>query len=229
MSSKIRPYKSEYGHLEIDGAIIEKWNENRIPLPKGAGAEFIAPTNLIAKLYKPLYFNWNWEAGGRPFWADPEELVYGENWLKPLSPSYPYYGGAWTGSISHFPYSKELLKINEWLNRYGWSIPADWRPIIKAINAEIEYPKGTILTRASMREGIFRSLEDRYKFSRSGSVLHGWLLYRGWLGSYWSTLEHSKFDTCCLTITNERGTVTVDAQDAQRRSIAMAVRCVSTM
>ncbi len=169
----------------------------KIPLPEGAGAQFIAPSDLTAILLEPFDYDWKRETDGRIIWQPT--LVYGRNWVGKR--------------IFHFPWCKELFEFLDWLKKeHGWYIFASWGPFC---NAQKRIGRLAHL-----------DLLRYYNLGLWGYVWAGILTDVGELGEFWSASEGSGADGAYGLSFGRTGFVIPMGRPTNRDS-AHSVRCVS--
>ena len=197
-------YRTE--HFEFR-APIDDWNKNKIPLPEGAGAKFIAPSDLTAILLKKFYYDWNYETDGVIKYSPV--LVYGERWVGK--------------EIHHFPFCKELLDFLEWLKKeYGWYIFTSWEPFYKAVRRFITIKQGTVLPQVANKY-VAIAFQKEYNLGLSGCVYKGSLVDLGINCSFWSASGDSAGNAHCLRFDSAG----VNPRYWGGRYSARSVRCVS--
>ena len=98
MERRIITYRTKHFEFRVP---IDEWNENKKVLPEGAGAKFIAPSDLTATLLEPFYYDPSYETDGRTDWRPA--LVYDEKWVGK--------------EIRLFPWCKELFEFLGWLRK----------------------------------------------------------------------------------------------------------------
>lgn len=168
-------YRTEHFEFRVP---IDDWNKNKIPLPEGAGAKFIAPSDLTAILLKPFYYDFYYETDGcmNKLLGDNKILVYGKEWLDK--------------EIHHFPFCKELLEFLTWLGKeYGWYVFTSWKPFYKAIQKSIAIEQNIPLCKVVTKE-MFIAFRRNYNLEPSGYVWKSELLGADKIGHFWSTIEY---------------------------------------
>ncbi|MDO5474964.1 MAG: hypothetical protein Q4F61_01085, partial [Candidatus Saccharibacteria bacterium] len=168
----------------------------KIPLPEGAGAQFIAPSDLTAILLEPFYYDWNYETDGRiPLWLAYKYKLSAGNASCLGEPPFLVYGEEWVGKeIRHFPWCKELLEFLDCLKKqYGWTIAESWGPIVYSLTAELARERGVSLEdiRGSQKS---LALRGRFDLAFSGYVWKGNLWHVDSCGCFWSATEFSADD-----------------------------------
>lgn len=198
MIQRIVAYRTKHFEFRVP---VDEWNEKKIPLPEGAGAQFIAPSDLTAILLEPFYYDWSYETDGQM--TDGPTLVYDEEWVGK--------------EIRHFPWCKELLEFLNWLKKeHGWYIIASWIPFYKAT---VRYfgNIGAILK----ANHAFRTY---YNLELSGFVQNGNLMEAGKWGHFRSASELSaagKADNLHIS------SCYVTYDECYHSHRARSVRCVS--
>ncbi|MBQ6313260.1 hypothetical protein IJI29_00090 [Candidatus Saccharibacteria bacterium] len=208
MIPRIIAYRTRHFEFRVP---IDEWNEKKIPLPEGAGAQFIAPSNLTAILLEPFYYDWSYETDGQVTY-DPT-LVYDEKWVGK--------------EIRHFPWCKELFEFLDCLKKqYGWTITESWIPIVGGLPSPLlddKIRKGGVVA----PEEVFFidpfALPERFGLAFSGYVWKGDLRRVGERGSFWSASEYLADSARNLYF--DSGSVV--PEDWSRRCAAASVRCVS--
>lgn len=205
MIQRIVAYRTKHFEFRVP---VDEWNEKKIPLPEGAGAQFIAPSDLTAILLEPFYYDWNYETDGRM--TDGPTLVYDEEWVGK--------------EIRHFPWCKELLEFLDCLKKqYGWTMTESWKPIADRLLAT-----GILRRRSVIASEVFGlnepfALQRIFGLAFSGCVLLGDLQDVGSCGYFWSAYDDWWADARCLSFDYD----SVGPAGWLRRNFALSVRCVS--
>ncbi|MBR5939014.1 hypothetical protein IKZ77_00465 [Candidatus Saccharibacteria bacterium] len=204
--ARIVSYRTKHFEFRVP---IDEWNEKKIPLPEGAEAQFIAPSDLTAILLEPFYYDWSYETDGQ-ITGEPPALVYGEEWVGK--------------EICHFPRCKELFEFLDWLKKeYGWTITKSWRPTVDSLTAELARERGVSPENIWGYSEKTLALRERLGLAFSGYVWEGDLKRVGSFGCFWSASESLADSARCLFFDSGY----VDPESWDYRNYAQSVRCVS--
>lgn len=204
MNGKIITYTTEHFKFRVP---IDEWNQNKIPLPEGAGAKFIAPNNLAAILLKPFR--------NKP---PAQTFIFGEEWVGK--------------EIRHFPYCKELFEFINWLKeKYGWYIIPSWYSVTESIALQLMKEQGIRRQDISYTQ-LSTILQETYKFILSGYVGLNELRGGGRFATYWASVEHPTNEYAHYMVLEGGGSTPrcnwVKPRETERKcDIANPVRCVS--
>lgn len=208
MIPRIVAYRTKHFEFRVP---IDEWNEKKIPLPEGAGAQFIAPSDLTAILLEPFYYDWSYETDGRM--TDGLTLVYDEEWVGK--------------EIRHFPWCKELLEFLDCLKKqYGWTITESWKPIVdglRSLQIRKKIRKGGVVAPEEVLGYDPSALWEAFDLAFSGCVIEGELRYVGGSGCFWSASEESACRAWYLNFDSRH----VYPTDYDYRYVAQSVRCVA--
>ena len=212
-NSEMMEYLKNFETYETKNLVFflpkDRWQKgkNNLPHPvetKDGPINAIAPADLTALLKQPIEYNYTYETDGVKTKDDEGQT------------SSTIYNDSWVGKeIHHFPWTKELLETNEKLLKpNGFTIPADWRPIIDSIK-EIQKPG----------ERLTDTLQNTFRFSFAGGFIFdgGQVYTQGDYGRWWSSTAISSDDAYNL---NADSNGYVNPQNYDTRLDGSSVRCV---